>query len=80
MVYSDVTAAVCKVSFLGHTEVLDGYQVCSVLFNSLNEKGCVLHVNAYAYIETSGIWRTLPFPTEKACTSTVASLFICSYL
>lgn len=68
MVYSDVMATVCTVSFLGHTEVVEGSQVCSILSSSLNEKACVLCVHAHVYLETAGIQRTLPFPTEKACT------------
>lgn len=68
MVYSDFMATVCTVSFLGHVEVLEGYQVCGILSSSLNEKVCVLCVHAHVYLETAGIRRTLPFPTEKACT------------
>lgn len=27
----------------------------------------VLCIHAYVYVEVSGIWRALPFPTEEAC-------------
>lgn len=85
MVYGNVTTVVYTVSFLGHTEVLEGFQVFNIVSNSSNKKGCVLCIHAYVYVKVSGIWRTLPFPTEKARISselgwTVASLFISSQL
>lgn len=68
MVYGNATTVVYTVSFLGHTEVLEGFQVFNILSNSSNKKGCVLCIHACVYVEVSGIWRTLLFPTEKACT------------
>lgn len=42
MVYGTVTTVVYMVSFLGHTEVLEGVQVFNILSNSSNKRGCVL--------------------------------------
>ena len=68
MVYGDVTTVVYIVSFVGHTEVLEGFQVSNTFSNSSEKNSSVLCRYAHVYVKASGIWRSLPFPTERACT------------
>lgn len=66
MVYGTVTTVAYMVSFLGHTEVLEGVQVFKYSL-TVQIKEAVCCVDTHVYVEASGLWRSLLFPVEKAC-------------